>query len=159
MAYPNITYMPSQSAMLAQPWATVGDMTYREDLDETFMLVAIPSSLINNWAQIAPGVGGGGGGLFSTLVTPNTSFSVLVTSSLYLVTTGSSAIVSLLPSAVGIARQTVMIKKIDSGSGMVVVTPINSQTIDGLAAYTLVQQDQYLGVVSDGANWQIFTRN
>lgn len=76
-----------------------------------------------------------------------------------LVTTGASAIMATLPTAVGISGTSLIIKKVDSGVGTVVITPAGSQKIDGLSTFTLSAQWQYIGLVSDGTNWQIFTRN
>lgn len=114
------------------------------------------------------GSGGGGGGgstaLLFALPAESGSFTAAVASgttptNYYQVTTGSSNLVATLPSAVGIAGQCVMFQKVDAGSGSVTATPILGQKIGGLANFAINFQWQYLGLVSDGANWQIFTRN
>jgi hypothetical protein len=49
MAFPSLTYIFGEANMLNQPWAHVGDQTYREDLDEVFTLTALPASELSNW--------------------------------------------------------------------------------------------------------------
>lgn len=87
------------------------------------------------------------------------SFTASVGANMYLVTTGASTIVATLPTAASLNTETIFIKKIDSGAGTVVLTPNGAETIDGLSTFTLSSQFQYVGVVSDGVAWQIFTRN
>lgn len=75
------------------------------------------------------------------------------------VTTGSSTITITLPTAVGIKGKPYCIKKVDSGTGSVVVDGNASETIDGLLTYTLVNQWQYVEIYSDNANWKIKGNN
>jgi hypothetical protein len=104
------------------------------------------------------GSGGGGGGGFITNIALETATFSALTATLHLVTTGAGNLIANLPSASGIAAAIIIIKKVDSGAGSVAVTPSSGQ-IDGLANFSLSEQYQYLGVISDGTNWQIFTRN
>jgi hypothetical protein len=114
------------------------------------------------------GSGGGGGGgstaLLFNLPAENANFTAAIATgnnptNYYQVTTGSSKIVAQLPSAIGIAGQSVLFQKIDSGSGRVSVTPVGGQTTGGLTSFSLTAQYQFVGLVSDGTNWQIFSRN
>jgi|SRR5579859_7870734 len=57
------------------------------------------------------------------------------------------------------AGSVLLIKKKDSSANTVTITPAGSEQIDGLSSFPLSAQWQYLGVVSDGTNWQIYTRN
>src|SRR5690348_17432670 len=71
------------------------------------------------------------------------------------VTTGSSTITITLPTAVGIKGTLYFIKKVDSGTGSVLVDGAGAETIEGLANYSLVNQWQYVWIYSDNANWKI----
>lgn len=93
------------------------------------------------------------------IISTSINFTAVLPGNYYFVTTGAGTIIATLPTAVGIAGQTVVIKKVDAGVGTVVLTPNGAQKIDGLSTFTLSAQFQYMGLVSDGANWQIFTRN
>lgn len=92
-------------------------------------------------------------------VSPKSSGFAASASTVYLVTTGSSALVATLPTAVGASGQIFIFKKVDSGSGSVTVATTSSQTIDGLSIYQLTNQWQFLWVTSDGSNWQIINNN
>lgn len=74
-----------------------------------------------------------------------------------LVTTGASNFVLNVPSAAGRSGRTFFVKKVDSGAGAVVLTPL--EPIDGIATYSLVNQGQYVEIASDGVAWQIVRNN
>lgn len=93
-----------------------------------------------------------------TISTKNVNFSAQVLNA-YFVTTGSSTIITTLPTAVGNSGDVIFFKKVDSGVGLVSVATTSAQTIDGLSTYSLVDQWQFLEVVSDGSNWQIISNN
>lgn len=77
-----------------------------------------------------------------------------------LCTGGGGGITRTLPTAVGHAGKEFFIKKIDSGAGPVSIATTSSQTIDGVAApYVLANQNQYIQVMSDNANWTITANN
>lgn len=78
---------------------------------------------------------------------------------LYLVTTGAGNVNATLPTAAGIVGQNLIIKKVDSGSGSVVIGTTGGQTIDGLSTYQLGNQWQFAEVCSDGTNWQLIDIN
>lgn len=100
------------------------------------------------------------GGNFAFTISPQSgTFTASNFATLYMVTTGAGTLTANLPSAVGASGQALIIKKVDTGAGVVVVTPNGAQKIDGLSNFTVSAQWQYLGLVSDNANWQIFTRN
>jgi hypothetical protein len=87
------------------------------------------------------------------------SYALAPTDDDVLFTTGSSSLTATLPTAVGISGKTFLIKKIDSGSGIVTVATTSSQMIDGDASYILGNQWQFLKVFSDGSNWQVAGKN
>lgn len=68
-------------------------------------------------------------------------------------TGGSLGIVRTLPSAVGKAGKIFHVTKVDSGAGSVTVAGVIN------ADYVLVNQDQYVGVLSDGTNWRVVINN
>lgn len=74
-------------------------------------------------------------------------------------TAGGSGITLTLPTAVGITGRPYHIKRVDSGAGNVTIATTSSQTIDGLSTYVLVQQWQYVEVMSDGSNWVVKGNN
>jgi hypothetical protein len=77
------------------------------------------------------------------------------------VTTGSSANYAInLPTAVSLPGKPYKIKKIDSGTKSVVITPNGADTIEGAASLTIYSQYGYVVLVSDGvSNWMIFAFN
>ena len=59
MAFPNSFIAYNQIGMLDLVYANLNDICYRADLDETFILIALPPTVLANWSQIAPAGGGG----------------------------------------------------------------------------------------------------
>lgn len=93
-----------------------------------------------------------------TLVSVNT----VITSAMdvILATSGGSGITITLPSASTNTNRSFIIKKIDSSVQAVNINTTGGQTIDGNASgYVLVNQWQYVEVLSDGSNWQIIRNN
>jgi hypothetical protein len=72
------------------------------------------------------------------------------------VNASGGAVTRTLPTAVGIAGKSYVIKKVDSSANVVAVGTTSSQTIDGAAApWNIRFQNESLEFRSDGANWQI----
>ncbi len=63
-----------------------------------------------------------------------------------------------LPSASSLRGRQYIIKKIDSSSNAVIISPQSGQTIDGQSSLSLTTQYECVTIVSDGTNWQIITR-
>ena len=76
-----------------------------------------------------------------------------------LMTTGAVNRTITLPTAVGITGRVYTVKKVDSGAGTATLDANGTETIDGSLTYVLVNQYQYVVVVSDGANWVIVANN
>jgi hypothetical protein len=78
-------------------------------------------------------------------------------------TGGVGGITDVLPSAVGQFGKGFLVKKVDAGAGAVTLSTSLGQTIldigGPVTSYSLVNQGQYLLVVSDGSNWQIIANN
>ena len=113
-----------------------------------------PNQTINS-----SGGGGGGGAPVFTISPQSSNFTASFFGVNYRVSTGSGTIVATLPTAVGNAGQVLFFKKADAGSGTVVITPIGAQTIDGFSTFTLGVQYQFMGLMSNGVQWDIWTRN
>ena len=107
---------------------------------------------------VASSGGGGGGGISFNLTSQNSNFAAAVNGD-YLVTTGAGNIIATLPTAIGNKNAVIWFQKSDSGAGTVVITPVGGQTIMGFATFTLISQYQFMGIVSDGSAWQVWTRN
>jgi hypothetical protein len=71
----------------------------------------------------------------------------------------AGSITITLPSAVGIGGRIYIIKKTSAAGNNVTVVCIGAQTIDGSAAYTLINQFSSIMIQSDGVNWGIIAQN
>jgi hypothetical protein len=72
-----------------------------------------------------------------------------------LVTTGATDRTITLPAASGVEGRIYTIKKIDSGSGDVIIDPNASETIDGSTTVKIKKQYEAIKIVCDGSNWHI----
>lgn len=70
-------------------------------------------------------------------------------------TSGVSGITLTLPISTTCPGASFSIKKIDSAVGTVQIIPAGSDTIDGLSNYTLINQNQFVLLISDGAGWTV----
>lgn len=110
----------------------------------------------NLTTKIVPDLAIGGGSSSSTLaVVSNSSNFTAVVSTFHRVTTSTSVITATLPTPVGISGQSILIKKVDSGSGSVSI----AGTIDGVSGYTLVNQNQFVQLTSNNAYFEITDNN
>lgn len=75
------------------------------------------------------------------------------------VTTGAGTVTVTLPDATLSKGTFYTIKKVDSGTGLVAVTPQTGQNIEGDTSFELVNQYQYVEIYSDGTNWFIKANN
>jgi len=80
---------------------------------------------------------------------------ILTTDDLVLGTTGASDITLTLPAAGSVPGENFIIKKVDSGAGKIVV----AGTIDGLTDYDLVNQWQFVSIVSNATDYDIIATN
>jgi len=78
----------------------------------------------------------------------------------FMVLASGSAFTVTLPNAVSVApNQIYTIKKTDSNfANIITIATTASQTIDGSLTTTLNTQGETIQVISDGSNWQAFTR-
>jgi hypothetical protein len=87
------------------------------------------------------------------------SYSILTTDGLVLCTAGAGGVTITLPDATIYTGRTFYIKQTDTGTGGVAIVTTSSQTIDTLTNYQLLNQNQFVQVVSDGSNWQVIGAN
>ncbi len=83
------------------------------------------------------------------------SYSININDNFLKVNTGDTDRYILLPDASLCSGNIYNIKKIDSGSGTIIIYGSESQTIDDEEFYELNQKGENLTIISDGNNWQI----
>jgi len=123
--------------------------------------MSITDDGLGNVTFVSTGGGGGGGGPY-TVVTASSTGSVAYQATPFVVeldTTGASNITRTLPTAVGNAGSVFVLKKVDSGVGVVTIAGFGGQTIDGASNWLLTNTNQYLSVVSDGSVWWSIANN
>lgn len=96
-------------------------------------------------------------GLSQNVKTASTSYAMTSTDGygIVAVTTGSSTITVTLPPPSASAGRSITIKKVDSGSGMITISPNASETIDGASTNVLNAQNSFVMLLCDGTNWQV----
>lgn len=72
-----------------------------------------------------------------------------------LVTTGSTNRTITLPTAADNTDRQLTIKKVDSGSGIVMVDGEGAETIDGAAGFNVNMQNSFVKLVCDGSAWHV----
>lgn len=72
-----------------------------------------------------------------------------------LVTTAASDRTITLPTASANTGRRITIKKVDSGTGHVIVDGAGAETIDGVATFYLTAQYNFVELVCDGTEWHI----
>lgn len=104
-----------------------------------------------NWQdRVTGGSGGGGGSPTITEVSQTASFTATANS--FYAISGSSAVTATLPTAVGIAGQTVRFRCVAGYTGLCTITGTGGQTIGGAATRIICTGESPL-LQSDGANW------
>lgn len=89
------------------------------------------------------------------LSTQTGNYNVSLTDSVILVNANSGAVTISLPTAIGNNGFHLTVKKLNSSTNLVNITPYGTQTIDGLSPVSLLTQYTSLDIISDGANWNI----
>jgi hypothetical protein len=95
----------------------------------------------------------GGAATFSWS-TKTTTYTITTSDTGILADATSGAFTVTLPTAVGSTAR-YAIKKKDASANTVTVATTSSQTIDGASTVVLSDQDSYVEVMSDGANWYV----
>lgn len=73
----------------------------------------------------------------------------------FLLTAGVSNRTITLPTASANTNRKIVFKKVDSGVGQIIVDGEGAETIDGVANFLLVDQDDYVAVVCSGTEWVV----
>jgi hypothetical protein len=92
--------------------------------------------------------------LKQTVVSKSGDYTATDNDDVILVTTAGSTITITLPAASGRTGKVFNIKKVDSGTGKVVVDGNGAETIDGLASVQIAFQYETIHIVCDGSGWQ-----
>lgn len=99
-------------------------------------------------------------GSFATVIaTKSTNYTLTSSDSVINVNASGGSLSINLPTAVGIVGRQYTIKKIDTSANPVMVSTTLSQTIDDNTTLALSAQNQYVTIISDGANWGVFGSN
>ncbi len=88
----------------------------------------------------------------------STSGSAVITDNM-LVFTGTSAATLTLPDATACSGRTYWVKSTSSNASALTIATTSSQTIDGLASWTVTQTNKVIALISNGANWLVTTEN
>ncbi len=99
------------------------------------------------------------GSITTAFAAKSASYTVTSTDSVLTGNATTSPVTFTLPTASGIAGREYTFKKIDSSANAVTIATSSSQTIDGLATYSLASQWKYVRVISDGSNWIVVGNN
>ena len=103
-----------------------------------------------SWENI---LGQSGSGTKTITTKSNENYTVLTTDQIILYTTGSSDRTATLPAASGMTGKELTFKKVDSGSGDLIIDGNSSETIDGELTFSLQGQYAYITIISDGTLW------
>jgi hypothetical protein len=97
----------------------------------------------------------------SVAVSATGTVAILAIETVELVTTSSSDKTRTLPVAGSCADCIVLVKKVDSGSGIVIVQAAGSpsELIDTDTSVELTNQSQYVRLMSDGTQWHVIGNN
>lgn len=105
-----------------------------------------------NWQDRVTGGSGGGGGGSSTITEVSQTSSFAAAAGSFYAVSGSSAVTATLPTAAGIAGQTIRVRCANSYTGLCTITGTGGQTIGGQASRIIFAGESPL-LQSDGANW------
>lgn len=97
-------------------------------------------------------------GVVNLVVTKTGNYTILQTDKdkIILVDATSGNVTITLPSVITVGSGFLLnIKKIDSSTNTVTVSPVLAQTIDGGPSYVLDSQNEFISIASDTSNWQI----
>lgn len=83
----------------------------------------------------------------------NTNTTIVSPEQTLFVTTGNTSRTITLPVANEYANARIFVKKVDSGTGTVVIDGAGAETIDGVNTYTIYADGGAVEIISDGTSW------
>lgn len=98
---------------------------------------------------------GQGGSSTKEITSVSANYTVQTSDQVILVTTGSSDRTMTLPTAASMNKKELTFKKVDSGTGDVILDGNGSETIDGNLTLTISGQYTYLTFICDGTKWHV----
>lgn len=128
------------------------------DYGVSILLYDVNSVSLGNWIliKIAGATPGSSPVNREVITVTNTDHTVVPYKDIVLVSTGNSARTITLPDVAIYEDSTVIVKKIDSGTGSVMVQPaVNTVNLEDRDDWTLAQRYSALEAVSDGSDWWI----
>jgi hypothetical protein len=105
-----------------------------------------------NWQSRVTGGSGGGGGGSATFTEVSRTASFTAAANGFYAISGSSNVTATLPTAVGIAGQTIRIRCASGYTGLCTITGTSGQTIGGASSRIIFVGESPL-LQSDGSNW------
>jgi hypothetical protein len=109
-----------------------------------------PTSFTNWQSRVTGGSGGGGGSSTITEVSQTASFTASAGS--FYAISGSANVTATLPTAVGIAGQTIRVRCVSGYTGLCTITGTGGQTVSGATSQIIYAGESPL-LQSDGTNW------
>jgi hypothetical protein len=89
------------------------------------------------------------------VVLKTSDYTAVVEDSLVLVNASAGPVVIRLPSAVGIAGKSLIVKKLDSTPTPVTIAAYGHETVEGETAVSMNAKGTALSFASDGSNWHL----
>jgi hypothetical protein len=106
-----------------------------------------------NWQdRVTGGSGGGGGGGSTTITEVSQTASFTAAANSFYAISGSANVTATLPTAVGIAGQTIRVRCVSGYTGLCTITGTGGQTIGSQASRIIFAGESPL-LQSDGSNW------
>jgi hypothetical protein len=109
----------------------------------TAAIAAIPADQDNIWPYVAK----------------TTTYTTLATDGFVRADATSASFTITLITAVGNTGLIQVFKKIDATNNTITLDASSTQTIDGALTYVLGMEDEFVAIISDGANWHVMGRS
>jgi len=93
------------------------------------------------------------------VVSKSANYTATLDDHVILVTTVNTDRTITLPNATTCNGKPYKIKKVDSGTGKVIIDGYSTQTIDGAQTLNIIPQYGFVDIISDGSNWIIISTN
>jgi hypothetical protein len=114
-----------------------------------------PGTAILTGAKVSPAGLRGGGTLYYT----TTAASIALTDFMDFIEVTADGKTMTLPTAVGRAGKVFTIKQTAAATAGTTIATAGGQTIDGLSTFIVQSQNDFVSVISNGANWDVIVRH